>query len=91
MNAPARVLSFEPGADGLPWPRVFEARGQRFEAALDSPACEDFLVTANWWERPPEGGLAPQSHFYRLPLVGGGLVELVREPGGEWRLYKVYD
>lgn len=44
-----------------------------------------------WWTAPLPPGGPEQDEFFRVPLVGGGLVELIREPDGKWTLYKVYD
>lgn len=91
VNATAEVTSFAVGRDGKQWPHIFICRGTRYEADLDSPLSEYFVVVGEWWKTPAPDGVLPEAQFYRLALVGGGLVELVHEQDGSWRLYKVYD
>jgi len=92
VNAPAQVTSYGPGHDGRPWPLLFfTCRGSRFRADLKSTQAEHFVVVPEWWKAPMPDGQPPEAQFYRLPLIGGGVVELVQEPDKSWRLYKVYD
>lgn len=100
VKAPARVLQFGVGQDGQgDWPLVFESRGSIFRVDLaeqerppgTAPLAERFRVVRPWWEGPLPADGPEEDEFFRVPLVGGGLVELIREPNGQWMLYKVYD
>lgn len=92
VQAPASVTSLAKGWDGKPWPLTITCRGSRYRADLADKRAEMFKVVGEWWNDPNAVNKPPpDSEFYRLPLIGGGMVELVKQPDGSWLLWKVYD
>lgn len=63
-------------------PHRFTSQGRRWRVER---ALESWKDAGAWWEGESE------KTFWRVIVVGGGIVELYQNAAGEWALYRVWD
>lgn len=95
----ARPLTVVAGSDGVPRAVALEASRRTNPRRHPPPGglprrprlvpvteiLDTWADVGAWWDAEPE------RVFWRVQLAGGGIVELCRDAGGNWTLYRVWD